>query len=142
MTASNLPRVIFFQVKTASEKLEKIGQTARVHFLKKEPFLILVDNNKGEQFVDELLWTLPKTSFLPHIATDSPSQEKIVITKIKKNLNQAHYVFNLCSTPLFIEGFFKIIYEFEDLTLPSKKNLSTLRFNAYKEAHFPIESYS
>jgi hypothetical protein len=63
-----------------------------------------------------------------------------VIAKVKKNVNQARVAFNLCPTPLLIEGPFRIIYEFEDLTAPNKKNLSSLRFDAYKQEKFLIEA--
>lgn len=142
MTFSEPPptRVIFFQVDNALKKVQKIIETAQFHFEKRDSFLILVEDLKAQTFVDELLWKQPDTCFLPHIATDEPSQEKIVITKMKKNNNQALHVFNLCSTPLFFEGPFKIIYELEDLTTPNKKNLSTLRFDAYKQAGLSIEA--
>jgi len=135
-----MTRIVFFQVQDISKKLQKIVETTQFHFEKKEPFLILVEDSKAQNFVDELLWKHPPTGFLPHVATDELSVEKVVITKIKKNINQAAAVFNLCSTPLFIEGPFKIIYELEDLTTPSKKNLSTVRFDAYKQAGLPIEA--
>ena len=92
------------------------------------------------QFVDELLWKSPQVSFLPHIATDEPTSELIAITRSKQNVNGAKIAFNLCSTPLLIEGPFRIIYDFEDLTSPSKQQLSALRFDAYKKAGFLIEA--
>jgi DNA polymerase III subunit chi len=142
MKSSDLPstRVVFFPVHDIAKKLQKIVETAQFHFERKEPFLILVEDAKAQSFVDELLWRQPDTGFLPHLATDEPSTEKVAIAKIKKNINDASIVFNLCPTPLFIEGPFKIIYEFEDLTTPSKKNLSTIRFDAYKQAGLHIES--
>ena len=117
----------------------KIVETARIHFGKNEPFLFFVEDEKALNFVDELLWKLPETSFLPHVASEEPTQERIAITKTKSNVNNALYAFNLCPTPLLIHGF-KIIYDFEDLTAPNKKSLSSLRFNAYKQAKMPLES--
>lgn len=133
-------RIIFFQIKENIQKLERIVETAWFHFSQKEPFLFFVEDEKSSTFVDDLLWKLPPASFIPHVVTDEPSTDWIVITKGKKNLNQAKYAFNLCSSPLLIEGPFKIIYEFEDLTNPSKKNLSSLRFGAYKQAGRLIEA--
>ncbi|PIS02965.1 MAG: hypothetical protein COT85_02745 [Chlamydiae bacterium CG10_big_fil_rev_8_21_14_0_10_42_34] len=137
---SNHPRVIFFQVRDNGTKLKKIVETAHLHFEKKEPFLILVEDSKAQDFVDELLWKLPQTSFFPHIATDEETKEWVAISKSKKNVNSAKAVFNLCSTPLLIDSPFKMIYEFEDLTAPNKKNLSSLRFDAYKQAGFSFEA--
>ena len=64
----------------------------------------------------------------------------MLIVKIKKNINQARIAFNLCPGPLFLDTPFRMIYEFEDLTTPSKKNLSSQRFDAYKQAGFLIEA--
>lgn len=133
-------RVVFFQVRDNPSKLKRIIEMAHSHFEKKEPFLILVEDAKAAQFVDELLWKSPDTSFLPHVASDEETSDWIAIAKTKKNVNKAHIAFNLCSTPLLIEGPFRIIYEFEDLTAPNKKNLSSLRFDAYKSAGYLIES--
>lgn len=130
-------RVIFFQVRDNSTKLQRLNEVARLHFAKKEPILILVEDTKAQTFVDEFLW---KSGFLPHSASDDPTQDLIVIAKVKKNLNNAKLAFNLCPTPLLIEGPFRTIYEFEDLTAPNKKNLSSLRFDAYKQAGYLIEA--
>ena len=137
---SPLTRVVFFQVKDTQAKLKRICETAQSHFAKKEHFLIVVEDEKGQAFVDELLWKAPEASFLPHTVSDEANQDWIVITKVKKNMNGARVAFNLCPTPLLIEGPFRIIYEFEDLTFPNKKKFSSLRFDAYKEARFIIEA--
>ncbi len=132
-------RVVFFQVADTASKLKRIAETARAHFCKKERFLFLVEDEKALQFVDELLWKFPDTSFLPHRAADEETEERIAITKTKSNVNGAPYAFNLCPTPILLSGF-KMIYDFEDLTTPSKKSFSTLRYNAYKQAKMAIES--
>ena len=113
---------------------------AHFHFGKKEPLLIFVEEEKAEKFVDELLWKHPETSFLPHICTEGPTNDYIAITKSKNNINNAHIAFNLCPTSLFLEEPLKIIYEFEDLSAPIKKNLSSARFDSYKKAGFFIEA--
>ena len=133
-------RVVFFQVRDTQVKLLRLAEMAKFHFEKREPFLILVEDDKALTFVDELLWKLPEVSFLPHVATEVETTEWVAITKTKTNVNRAKAAFNLCSTPLLIEGPFRIVYDFEDLTSLNKKNLSSLRFDAYKKAGFPIEA--
>ena len=137
-----LTRVVFFQVRDVAIKLRRICETARSHFEKREHFLIFVEDDKGAQFVDELLWKRPETSFLPHRISDEATTEWIAITREKKNVNGARVAFNLCPTPLLIEGPFRIIYDFEDLTTSNKKNFSSLRFDAYKQAKFILEARS
>lgn len=132
-------RAVFFQVADAASKMRWITETAKAHFSKKESLLFFVENDKARDFVDELLWKLPAHSFLPHIASDQPTSERIVITKTRTNVNGAHIAFNLCPTPLLLAEF-KLIYDFEDLTASNKKNLSMLRFHAYKEAQMILES--
>lgn len=137
MSISN-GRVVFFQVSDTLSKLKKIVEMAQTHFEKKEPFLIFVEEERSEKFVDDLLWKEPSTSFLPHTVSDGPSNDLVVITKSKNNVNHAKVAFNLCPTALFLP--FKMIYEFEDLTAPVKKNLSIQRFDAYKKAGLLIEA--
>jgi len=139
MNSYDSTRIVFFQVADSKTKLDRIVETSRAHFQAKDRFLLFVEDDKALQFADELLWKHPDTSFLPHIAADQSCAERIAITKSKSNVNQAHFAFNLCSTPLLLPGF-KIVYDFEDLTSPSKRNLSTLRYQAYKQAGLPIES--
>ncbi len=133
-------RVVFFQVRDVPSKLKRIYETAALHFEKKEHFVFFVEDEKSAIFVDELLWKSPPTSFLPHTITDFPSTEWLSITKTKTNVNQAKIAFNLCATPLLIEGDFRIIYEFEDHSSPNKNKFSSLRLDAYKNARFSIEA--
>ncbi len=133
-------RVVLFQVRDSKTKLLRLAEIAAAHFEKKEPMVIFAEDEKAVQFVDELLWKTPATSFLPHLATDDLTSELIAITRGKKNINQARIAFNLCPTPLLIEGPFRMIYDFEDLTSPGRQQLSALRFDAYKQARFLIEA--
>lgn len=131
-------RVVFFQVRDNKSKIARIVETAHHHFEKKEKLLIIVEDAKAQLYVDELLWKTPPYGFLPHVASDESVEDWIVITKLKQNLNGAKFAFNLCSTPLLIDGSFRIIYDFEDLTAPNKQSLSTVRYDAYKQSQFSI----
>jgi DNA polymerase IIIc chi subunit len=133
-------RVVFFQLREIKEKLHRLPEQAAFHFERKEPLIILAEDEKAALYVDELLWKAPPTSFLPHTFSEEAISDYIVINRSKKNVNQARYAFNLCPTPLLIEGPFKIIYDFEDLTSPSKQQFSALRFDAYKKAGYLIEA--
>lgn len=133
-------RVVFFQVRDPHIKLQRLCDTVKVHFEKKEHLLILVEDEKAQNFVDMLLWKMPLASFLPHVATDAMTQEWIAISKVKRNINQARIAFNLCPTPLLIDSPFRLIYEFEDLTEPNKQKLSHLRFDRYSQEKFLIEA--
>lgn len=132
--------VVFFQVSDANAKLKCLVQITHFHFIRKEKMLIFAEDDKALQFVDEYLWKASQETFLPHSIISDASTEWIGLTKIKKNLNEARFAFNLCSTPLIIEGPFHTVYDFEDLSSPNKKLLSSSRFDGYKQAQFIIES--
>ncbi len=134
-------RVVLFQIRSSGAKLSCLTTTAALHFKKKESLIILAEDEKAALFVDELLWRSPATSFLPHIATEEPTSDYIAISRLKNNVNHSRHAFNLCPTPL-LTGPFKTIYDFEDLTSPSKQQFSALRFDAYKRAGYIIESQS
>jgi len=142
MNTSDSPaiRVILFQIHQAKEKISRVIEIANLHFEKKDSLIFFVEDEKAVHFVDELLWKMPATSFLPHTISEEANHEFIAISRLKKNTNQARYAFNLCPTPLLIEGPFKIIYDFEDLTTPNKQQFSALRFDAYKKASYLIEA--
>src|SRR4051812_23783669 len=95
----SLTRVVLFQTREPSSKITHLVETATLHFEKKEHFLIVLEDDQALQYVDEMLWKTPSSSFLPHVITDAPTSELIVLTRVKKNLNQARFVFNLCPTP-------------------------------------------
>ena len=133
-------RVIFFQVQNPAVKLERLVETVQTHFHRKEHVLILAEDDRALAFADELLWRSPPAGFLPHLITEEECQDWIVLTKVKKNLNKAKVAINLCSTPLFIEGPFRIVYDFEDFSSSNKKMLSQMRYEAYRQANLPIES--
>jgi DNA polymerase-3 subunit chi len=134
-----MTRVIFFQVRDSPSKLKLLFDTAQLHFAKKEHVLICVENEKAQQFANDLLW---QEGFLPHLATDEPTTDFIAITKTKQNINQSLIAFNLCPTPLLINTPLRLIYEFEDLSSAHKNQLSSLRFDAYKKRGFTITSNS
>lgn len=131
-----MTRVILFQVRDPKLKLKRVAEAAQEHFFRKERIALICEDEKTAQFVDDLLWKLPP--FLPH--TLAPTQEPVAITWEKINPNEARVAFNLCSTPLLMEGPWRLIYDFEDLTSPAKRTLSELRFDAYKKALYAIEA--
>ncbi|MEL7432170.1 MAG: DNA polymerase III subunit chi [Chlamydiota bacterium] len=133
-------RVLFFPVNTPKEKILKLLEVTRGHFRKKEHLLFQVSDEKSAHFLDDLLWKAPPESFLPHLIVEEETAEWIAITKMKKNLNNARYVFNLCPTPFLLQGPCELIYEFEDKSSPNRQMLSKKRFEAYRELQYKIAS--
>lgn len=132
-------QVIFFSVRETAAKLLLLCKTAAEHFNKKEPLQIIVPDRAALEFVDALLWRLPEESFLPHSCASMPTSELLVITSERTILNGAQHLFNLCTTPP-LNSKVKLIYDFDDLTSPEKKQASDKRYQAYREAGFQISS--
>jgi DNA polymerase IIIc chi subunit len=126
-------KIIFFPVTTTAAKLAKITQTAHLHFTRSDPLLFLVPDETAWKFLNELLWTMPPESFLPH-----PSK----LIHIRLQLDpEVLSVFNLCpSAPPHDK--LKTIYELEDYTSNEKKLLSEKRYQGYKALGLPIETSS
>ncbi len=132
-------RVLFYLVKTDTEKLERLLFLAQDHFEKKESLLFLAPDEKAAQFLDDFFWKVPETSFLPHRISDKACKDFLVISTRRENFMKAKALFNLWPTP-FLQEKVPLIYELEDLTSPLKKNLSQKKFEAYREEKFIIES--
>jgi DNA polymerase IIIc chi subunit len=136
---NQLPKIIFFEIKSLTEKLVKIIKTASTHFENKQHILIIVSDEKAQSYVDALLWKEPKFSFLPHSISDTDSTDYITITQKKSNINNAKYVFNLTTEP-FEEFDCNIVYELDDYTDKKKAIISKSKFKFYKEKGHLIES--
>lgn len=139
------PRIIFLTVKDNNSKLKAICDIAAELFLAGKRLLIAAPNQQAAVFVDGLLWKLPEEGFLPHVLTNSKTDERCAITTQQTNCNAATNLLNLC--PSVPDNFsdFDTIYELWDETDPAKTALSANRKKAYEEnitANFKIEIWS
>lgn len=127
-------KVQFFKVQTNSDKLFKIITTSQFHFDKKIPLTILVPNEKVQEYIDELLWKSPPSSFLPHGTDDL---ETVQIKVFSNNVSYQKHIFNLCPFEILPSSFISI-YDFED---PTKQYLYKQKIKFYQENKIPIESH-
>lgn len=132
-------KIVFFQIKKNSDKLLRIANTALIHFENKKHLLFLTPDEKALKFVDDLLWSEPKFSFLPHAVSEENSDDLIVVTQKLLNLNRSQHIFNLCPLPIF-DLPCSVIYEFDDLTDKNRSLISKNKFQKYQERGFLIES--
>jgi DNA polymerase III subunit chi len=137
---ANTPVIIFLSVANNATKLEKICSTVYQHYEQKERVLITVPSQEAALYIDQLLWRSPEESFLPHLITETPSEEPVVITTVLRNLNQAKILLNLCPEASGIASEFSRVYELLDLTHPSKEKLSRERQAAYRAQTYFIET--
>lgn len=118
--------VTFTQVRSKQEKITYLLQVAQSHFYKKEPLQIYAEDEKLLQFLDDILWSYPKQSFLPHLLSHEPTDELLVISSHSEPLNEARSVLNFSPSP--IESSYIKIFETEDLYTPEDKG----KYHAYK----------
>ena len=132
-------RVTFFQVRNDQMKCTRLLDVAHEYFEKKYPLLFKLPHKKALKYLDLLLWKFPRNSFLPHLITDHPCSDLIVLTLSDKNPNQARSIFNLTSSPI-TNPMFNIIYTLEDLNSTEKQLIAKQHYQIYKSVGYKIIS--
>lgn len=132
-------KIIFLPVSTNQKKVEIICQQAQKHFYQGDRLLILAPTDQAAHYLDELLWKYPEGSFLPHSISKIPCKEKIVITTVVDNLNNANISINLHLEPCAIAQQFQILYELYDETHQDKLEKSKRRRQQYMSLGLRLE---
>ena len=126
---SSTMKVTFFPVKTTSAKLTKITNLAVDYFQRSEPILFFVQDEAAWDFLDNLFWSTPAESFLPH-----PTK----LIQIRTTFDMTcPTIFNLSSAPLVHESI-KTLYELEDHTTPDRLKASQNRYHTYRSQDVQI----
>ena len=133
----NHTQVFFFTVKEAGTKLQVLTQTAMQHLRRKAPLGIIAADSATREFVDHLLWSQPKESFLPH-ALQYPCKELIFLSS---SLVSVPFLFNLDPSPITPISGLKVIYEIEDLTHPRKADLFQQKLRHYQQLNIRVSSH-
>lgn len=107
------------------------------HYLKKEAVFISVADQKVAEFLDDLLWSWPKESFLPHAIHSKDTQ--VCISDAPENINQALVLFNLQGQASPIADKFSIIYDLFDESSPERQQLSKKRLEHYQKKGFLLQ---
>lgn len=126
--------VIFLKAADNQSKISCICDTVRRCFEEGKAVLIAVSSQEASNFLDNLLWRYPEDSFLPHVVSNDPVSDRIVITMNEKNINNAAVLFNLRPNANLSRGMFQVIYDLFDETHPDKLKLSQQRLQAYRDA--------
>jgi len=108
------PEVMLLFAATPSEKIQRVLTVVYRHFESREALMIFVSDQKSADYLDNLLWRMPPESFLPHQVCNEESQELIVITETKSNLNHAKISLNLTKKVCPQLRAFEQIYELVD----------------------------
>lgn len=125
-------KVLFYVVTQPQQKKECICFLAHDGVMKGNNMQFIVEDDAAAKFLDQLLWTFPPESFLPHVVKKLPKQEKIAIfTKDDPKWEKAAVTFNLRSAP--IENAKEVVIEILDKTDPSKEALSNSKLEHYQK---------
>lgn len=122
-------KITFLKVHDNGKKIQRLVDVIHHHFYKGDRILVVVPNAAAGKFIDDLLWSTPPESFLPHVMTDVPNPEQLVITQKKENLNRCSVVVNL-SAGIWEESV-ENLYELMDRTSKEKEILSQNKINQY-----------
>lgn len=133
MNRTENPLIIFITVRDNATKLHFIGATSLESLQTKNRLLITTPNLQAANYVDLLLWKSPEESFIPHIVSDMPTNEWIVITlQDRINNNRASRLLNLCNNPSPLYSSVHEVYEFYDETHPEKLRVSQEKLRFYE----------
>ena len=130
--------VTFFQVVDVKQKLETICTLVHRHFVRAERVLIAAATREAAVYLDQLLWSSPPESFLPHMLAEESVEAAVVITTAPLNLNRAKVLLNLCPAASSMAHDFELVYELLDGTDQKKQQLSLERQRHYESAGFTV----
>lgn len=136
--------VYFWIVRDVQKKLATVCHLVARHFARKERVLVMTPSIQAAQYVDQLLWSNPPDSFVPHALSTEALEAAVVVTYPKEgveggkieNLNQAQVLINLCPTISTLVGTTASLHELFDQTDAEKQRLSQERYAAYEAAGF------
>lgn len=133
MKCMEKPLIIFISVQNNASKLDLISTKSLESLQTKKRLLITTPNLRAANYIDLLLWKSPEDSFIPHIVSDMPTNEWIVITlQNQVNNNQASRIINLCNETSPLYSSVEEVYELYDETHPEKLQLSQQKLQFYK----------
>lgn len=141
MSIATPSQVIFYPVKTNSEKLSLICVKVAESFLSGKRILIAVPSPEAAAYIDQLLWRQPEESFIPHLVSNKAPQERVVIAvNPAQNFNQAQIFLNLLPDASPLAAQFQMVYELFDETDASKAGQSRQRQDKYRQQGLAVSS--
>lgn len=106
--------------------------------------MIFSENQEKMIKLDDTLWTMKKTGFLPHLlfSDNGADRTPIIISNNKKNINNSNFILisNFLDDVEFLNTFEKVFYIFSPINkalLQETKN----SWNKYKQMNFETKIY-
>lgn len=137
---SSLFPLLFFEVSTPQQKKECISSVSHHHFIKGSKLLFIVEDERSGKFLDQLLWSFPPESFLPHTLAKIPKLERLMIAVKGETLwKEADVIFNLQNEILQCEESPKLVIEFFDKSDPERADRAKKRLEEYSSKGHPVK---
>lgn len=122
-------KITFLKVHDNTKKIQRLLEVIHHHFYKGNRIQIVVPNITAGNYINDLLWSTPPESLLPHVMTDAPVADQVVITQSSQNLNRCSVVINL--SPGIWEHSVDFLYELMDLTSKEKEQQALSKVQLY-----------
>lgn len=133
-------KVRFYEVHSSLEKLQILEKICIELLEKKIPLHCIIDEPKLLTYVDNLLWSLTQESFFPHRIANEAGKALISLGQAAQAPFTCSHFLNFSKEP-FLANDDATIYEFDDQTLPIKRQATQKKYHAYKMHHAEIEAH-
>jgi DNA polymerase IIIc chi subunit len=132
--------VMFLEVDSANAKKECLITLTTRYFFAGWRLLFVVENEAAQSYLEQLLWAFPPELLLPHVISQQPCRDRIVITcRSDANLNQADVIFNLRPDSLQAPTPGKMLLELWDTSAPPRLELASQRYSLYQQQGHDLE---
>jgi DNA polymerase IIIc chi subunit len=122
-------KITFLKVSNNVKKIQRLLDLIHHHFYKGHRIQIVVPNITAGNYINDLLWSTPPESFIPHVMTDAPVADQIVITQRCETLNRSSVVVNLSQAVW--EQSVDHLYELLDMTSKEKEQQALNKIKVY-----------
>lgn len=112
-------KITFLKVQDNTKKIQRLLEVVHHHFYKGDRIQIVVSNITAGNYINDLLWSSPPESFIPHVMTEAAVADQVVITQSREKLNRSSVVINLASEVW--EHTVDYLYELMDMTSKDKE---------------------
>lgn len=132
-----MSKITFLRVVNNQQKINRIVKSVRHFYEMGKQVAVVVSSGQAAAYIDDLLWSFPEESFLPHSLLESKIKETVVVSDSVFPEN-AEVLINLTNGLPEIPLSGKIILELLDETSPERKNISEKKIAGYKQLNLAI----
>ena len=130
-------KVFCLQASSPKEKLQKITSIVYEHYEMKKKLLLKTEHQDISDYLDKLLWEVPKDSFIPH-SLSLPSDSFIIISDLPIIDPSMCSIFNFTKQPITTSV--SKIYEIDDSTSLERKEIFENKYRYYSREGYHLIS--